>query len=112
MVEEGASNFSGGQRQRIAIARALLTRPPLLILDEATSALDPDSEAIIQANLNEIAQGRTMIVVSHRLSSLVKADSILVLEQGAVADFAPHRVLLGRCDTYRHLWQQQTQHLR
>ncbi len=112
MVEEGASNFSGGQRQRIAIARALLTHPPLLILDEATSALDPDSEAIIQANLAEIARGRSMIVVSHRLSSLVGADSILVLEQGRVADFAPHDVLLQRCDIYRHLWQQQTQHMR
>ena len=112
MVEEGASNFSGGQRQRIAIARALITRPPLLILDEATSALDPDSEAIIQANLAEIARGRTMIIVSHRLSSLVRADAILVLEQGRAMDFAPHDVLLARCDVYRHLWQQQTQHLR
>jgi ATP-binding cassette subfamily B protein len=112
MVEEGASNFSGGQRQRIAIARALITRPPLLILDEATSALDPDSEAIIQANLHEIARGRTMIVVSHRLSSLVTSDAILVLEQGRVMDCAPHAVLLERCDIYRHLWQQQTQHLR
>ena len=112
MVEEGASNFSGGQRQRIAIARALLTRPPLLILDEATSALDPDSEAIIQANLAEIARGRTMVIVSHRLSSLVKADAILVLEQGRALDFAPHAVLLDRCEVYRHLWQQQTQHLR
>jgi ATP-binding cassette subfamily B protein len=112
MVEEGGSNFSGGQRQRIAIARALLTRPPLLILDEATSALDPDSEAIIQANLAEIARGRSMIVVSHRLSSLVGADAILVLEQGRVADFAPHAVLLQRCEVYRHLWRQQTQHLR
>ena len=72
----------------------------------------PRDEAIIQANLNEIARGRSMIVVSHRLSSLVGADSILVLEQGRVADFAPHDVLLQRCDIYRHLWQQQTQHLR
>jgi ATP-binding cassette subfamily B protein len=112
MVEEGASNFSGGQRQRIAIARALITRPPLLILDEATSALDPDSEAIIQANLHEIARGRTMIIVSHRLSSLVTSDAILVLEQGRVMDCAPHAVLLERCDVYRHLWQQQTQHMR
>lgn len=112
MVEEGASNFSGGQRQRIAIARALITRPPLLILDEATSALDPDSEAIIQANLHEIARGRTMIIVSHRLSSLVASDAILVLEQGRVMDCAPHAVLLERCDVYRHLWQQQTQHMR
>ena len=112
VVEEGASNFSGGQRQRIAIARALITRPPLLILDEATSALDPDSEAIIQANLKDIARGRTLIVVSHRLSSLVGADAILVLDQGGVMDCAPHEALLERCDVYRHLWRQQTQHLR
>jgi ATP-binding cassette, subfamily B, bacterial HlyB/CyaB len=112
MVEENATNFSGGQRQRIAIARALLTRPRLLIFDEATSALDPDSEAILQANLAEIAEGRTMVIVSHRLSSLVRADAILVLEQGRAVDFAPHARLLERCDIYRHLWQQQTQHLR
>ncbi|MFV3075391.1 peptidase domain-containing ABC transporter [Niveispirillum fermenti] len=110
-VEENASNFSGGQRQRIAIARALLTRPRLLIFDEATSALDPESEAIVQRNLADIARGRTMIIVSHRLSSLVTADRILVLEQGEVVDFAPHGVLLERCDIYRHLWQTQTQHI-
>jgi len=111
MVEENASNFSGGQRQRVAIARALVTHPRLLIFDEATSALDPDSEAIVQNNLNDIAQGRTMIIVSHRLSSLVKSDRILVLERGQLIDFAPHNTLLERCDVYRHLWQQQTQHL-
>jgi ATP-binding cassette subfamily B protein len=112
MVEENASNFSGGQRQRIAIARALITRPRLLIFDEATSALDPDSEAIIQQNLADIARGRTMLIVSHRLSSLVQSDAILVLERGRMLDFAPHATLLERCGVYRHLWQQQTQHLR
>ncbi len=111
MVEEGGSNFSGGQRQRLAIARALLLRPRLLIFDEATSALDPDSEAIIQNNLDAIAQGRTLIIVSHRLSSLVKSDGILVLEQGKVQDFAPHSVLVERCEVYRHLWHQQTKHV-
>ena len=110
-VQENASNFSGGQRQRIAIARALLPRPLLMIFDEATSALDPESEAIVQENLDKIAEGRTMVVVSHRLSSLVKADAILVLEQGKVMDFAPHPVLLERCEIYRHLWEQQTRHI-
>ena len=110
-VEESATNFSGGQRQRLAIARALLSRPRLLIFDEATSALDPDSEAIIQQNLDDIARGRTMVIVSHRLSSLVKADAILVLERGVAVDFAPHPVLIERCDIYRHLWQQQTRHM-
>jgi subfamily B ATP-binding cassette protein HlyB/CyaB len=111
MLEEGATNLSGGQRQRIAIARALVLRPKLLIFDEATSALDPESEAIIQQNLGEIARGRTMVIVSHRLSSLVTADSILVLDRGKVADFAPHDVLVQRCAIYAHLWHQQTQHV-
>jgi ATP-binding cassette subfamily B protein len=111
LVEESASNFSGGQKQRIAIARALMLRPRLLLFDEATSALDPESEAIVQRNLAEIARGRTLIVVSHRLSSLVKADMILVLERGEVVDYAPHAVLLERCQIYRHLWDQQMGHL-
>jgi ATP-binding cassette, subfamily B, bacterial HlyB/CyaB len=110
-IEEGAANLSGGQRQRIATARALLMRPRLLIFDEATSALDPESEAIVQKNLAEIARGRTMIIVSHRLSSLVTADAILVLDQGKVVDFAPHPILLERCSIYAHLWQQQTHHI-
>ena len=85
MIEENGSNFSGGQRQRLAIARALLTRPRLLIFDEATSALDPESEAVIQDNLSDIARGRTLVIVSHRLTSLASADAILVLETGAGA---------------------------
>jgi subfamily B ATP-binding cassette protein HlyB/CyaB len=108
MLEEGATNLSGGQRQRIAIARALLPHPRLLIFDEATSALDPESEAIIQQNLADIAKGRSMIIVSHRLSSLVNSDRIMVLNKGQIVDFAPHPVLLQRCEIYRHLWDQQT----
>lgn len=111
ILEEGAANLSGGQRQRLAIARALLPQPRLLVFDEATSALDPESEAIIQTNLQDIARNRTMIIVSHRLSSLVTADAILVLEHGKVVDFAPHSVLLGRCATYKNLWDQQTRHV-
>jgi ATP-binding cassette subfamily B protein len=108
MLEESATNLSGGQRQRIAIARALLPKPKFLIFDEATSALDPESEAIIQANLERIAEGRSMIIVSHRLSSLVKADAILVLDKGRMVDLAPHSVLLQRCEIYSGLWKQQT----
>ena len=111
MIEEGGANLSGGQRQRIAIARALLTDPRILILDEATSALDPESEALVNRNLAAIAQGRTVIVVSHRLSSLVRADRIVVLDQGRLVDVAPHQTLLGQCDIYRALWQQQTEHM-
>ena len=107
-VEENGANFSGGQRQRLAIARALVLRPRLLIFDEATSALDPESEAIVQEHLAEIAKGRTLLIVSHRLTSLAGADAILVLEQGKVLDFAPHATLLTRCHVYQRLWLKQT----
>jgi ATP-binding cassette subfamily B protein len=111
LLEEGAANLSGGQRQRLAIARALLIDPPVLILDEATSALDAESEAIINANLLRIARDRTIICISHRLSMLVPADAILVLERGKVYDVGRHEELLYRCDIYKHLWNQQNRHL-
>jgi ATP-binding cassette, subfamily B, bacterial HlyB/CyaB len=110
-IYEGSPNLSGGQRQRLAIARALIVDPRILILDEATSALDADSEAIVNANISRIARGRTLIIVSHRLSSLVSADAILVLEQGAVKDIGRHEELLARCDIYSNLWHQQTSHM-
>lgn len=110
LIEEGSPNVSGGQRQRLAIARALISDPRILILDEATSALDPESEALLNGNLLRIARGRTMVIVSHRLSSLVDCDQILVLERGRAVDIAPHRVLLERCAIYRQLWMQQSRH--
>ncbi len=110
-IYEGSPNLSGGQRQRLAIARALITNPRILILDEATSALDAESEAIVNANLMRIAEGRTLVVVSHRLSSLVNADAILVLERGKVYDVGTHSELIDRCDIYSNLWHQQHQHL-
>lgn len=110
VIEEGSPNLSGGQRQRLAIARALITDPKLLILDEATSALDPESEALVNANLARIGKDRTLIVISHRLSSLTECDSILVLDQGSVVGCGPHRVLLDRCQLYRSLWSQQNRH--
>jgi ATP-binding cassette subfamily B protein len=103
-LSEGASNLSGGQRQRLAIARALILDPPILILDEATSALDAESEAIINANLMRIAQGRTIICVSHRLAMLVNADSILVMDKGRVDDIGSHDELLHRNEIYKHMW--------
>jgi ATP-binding cassette subfamily B protein len=110
-VEEGAVNFSGGQRQRLAIARALLVDPPILILDEATSALDAESEAIVNENLKRIAKNRTVIIISHRLSALAMADSILVLERGRFYAVGSHHKLLASCDIYRSLWMQQNRHL-
>ncbi len=110
-LSEGAANLSGGQRQRLAIARALILDPPVLILDEATSALDAESEAIINANLRRIAENRTIICVSHRLSMLVSANAILVMEKGKPYDIGSHDELMKRCDIYRHMWYQQNRHL-
>jgi len=110
-IEEGSPNLSGGQRQRLAIARALIHDPRLLILDEATSALDPESEALVNANIQRIAHGRTMMIVSHRLSSLTECHNILVLDKGQMVDIGPHDVLVERCQIYRQLWLQQHRHL-
>jgi ATP-binding cassette subfamily B protein len=110
-VYEGSPNLSGGQRQRLAIARALIVNPPILILDEATSALDADSEAIVNGNISRIANGRTLIIISHRLSSLTSADAILVLDGGVVDDIGRHQELLERNDIYSSLWYQQNTHL-
>jgi len=110
-IYEGSPNLSGGQRQRLAIARALIVNPPILILDEATSALDADSEAIVNANINRIGKGRTLIIISHRLSGLVNCDAILVLDRGSVNDIGKHEELLERNDIYSSLWHQQNDHV-
>src|SRR5262249_56258991 len=97
-IYEGSPNLSGGQRQRLAIARALILDPRILILDEATSALDAESEAIVNANISRISQGRTMIVISHRLSSLLPPNPILVLDRGQEPEAGGHQGWLGRCE--------------
>ncbi|MCV3273659.1 peptidase domain-containing ABC transporter [Roseobacter sinensis] len=94
MLEENATNLSGGQRQRLAIARALLRDPRLLIFDEATSALDVESETIIQDNLAQIADGRTMLIIAHRLSTLHMAERIMVMNKGRIEAFASREALL------------------
>ena len=111
LIEEDASNLSGGQKQRLAIARALITDPRILILDEATSALDSESEMIIRRNLRRIAAGRTVIIVSHRLSMLADANEILVIDRGQIVDVDRHDRLLSKCTIYRHLWNQQTKQI-
>jgi len=107
MLEEQASNLSGGQKQRLAIARALIVDPRILILDEATSALDSESETIIRRNLRRMAEGRTVIIVSHRISMLSDASQILVIDRGRIVDVDRHDGLLSKCTIYRHLWNQQ-----
>ncbi|MEY2883428.1 MAG: hypothetical protein RL490_1152 [Pseudomonadota bacterium] len=106
-LEENARNISGGQRQRIAIARALVRNPKILIFDEATSALDPESEFIIQQQLADIARGRTLLIISHRLSMVRNANAIVVVDGGRVLDAGTHDELIGRCEFYRKLWTQQ-----
>ena len=107
ILEENGANLSGGQKQRLAIARALLTDPRILIFDEATSALDPESEAIIQANLAKIAKGRTVVIVSHRLSTLTRCDAIVVIERGKIENMGTHQQLLNQSKVYKELWYQQ-----
>ena len=111
LLEENASNLSGGQRQRLAIARALLPLPRLLLLDEAASALDPESEAIFLRNLSKIAEGKTVIIVSHRLSTLVNSDQIFVFDRGEVTARGRHGELLQSSTMYKTLWDQQSRHL-
>ncbi len=107
ILEENAVNLSGGQKQRLAIARALLTQPRVLILDEATSALDPESEWEIQKNLRQMAEGKTVIIISHRLSLMRQAHRVLVLDEGSIIDQGRHDELLARPGLYRNFWQQQ-----
>ena len=111
LLEENAANLSGGQKQRLSIARSLLSKPRILILDEAASSLDPESEAIFINNLSRMAVGRTVVMISHRLSTLVNAHTILVMQHGQLMDSGTHTELLSRCETYQHLWNQQTSHL-
>jgi ATP-binding cassette subfamily B protein len=111
-LEEGGANLSSGQRQRLAIARALVRRPTILLLDEATSALDPESEMIVQDNMSRIVEGKTTIVVSHRLSSLRNCDNILVFDKGEIVGSGPHDNLLASCLVYRLLWDKQSRSFR
>ncbi|MBX3611359.1 MAG: type I secretion system permease/ATPase [Hydrogenophaga sp.] len=108
LVGEHGASLSGGQRQRVAIARALMTNPRILILDEATSALDYESERIVQQNMRRIAQGRTVIIVAHRLSAVREAHRILVMERGQIVEAGPHAELVQRQDgRYAALWRLQ-----
>jgi ATP-binding cassette, subfamily B, bacterial HlyB/CyaB len=107
VVGEQGAGLSGGQRQRVAIARALFTQPRILIFDEATSALDYESEAIIQRNMAAICQGRTVIVIAHRLSAVRQAHQIVVMEQGRIAEQGPHEQLVQRGGIYAQLWAMQ-----
>jgi ATP-binding cassette subfamily B protein len=109
MVGERGLKLSGGEKQRVAIARAILKNPAILIFDEATSALDSKSEKAIQAELRAIAQNRTTLVIAHRLSTVVDADQILVMDKGKIVERGTHRELLGQNRLYAQMWNLQKQ---
>ena len=107
VIGEKGVRLSGGERQRIAIARALLKNAPILILDEATSALDSESEALVQSALQNLMAGRTVVVIAHRLSTVRRADRIIVLENGMISDTGTHEQLMQKLGTYRRLYDLQ-----
>lgn len=108
VVGELGVTLSGGQRQRIAIARALLKNAPILILDEATSALDSESERLVQDAIDHLMEGRTTLVIAHRLATIRRANRILVLEQGSILEHGTHDELYALGGTYRRLHDQQS----
>jgi ATP-binding cassette, subfamily B, bacterial MsbA len=107
VIGEKGVRLSGGERQRLAIARAILKNAPILILDEATSALDTESEAFVQAALANLMTGRTVFVIAHRLTTVRRADRIVVLENGQITEVGSHEQLLQRSGTYRRLYDLQ-----
>ena len=107
-VGERGLALSGGQRQRIAIARALLKNAPIFVLDEATSALDSEAEQIIQENLDQLMQQKTVIAIAHRLSTITKMDKVVVIEEGKIVEIGTHAALIQRHGHYARLWQKQT----
>ncbi|HEY3973541.1 MAG TPA: ABC transporter ATP-binding protein [Candidatus Sulfotelmatobacter sp.] len=107
VIGERGVRLSGGERQRLAIARALLKDAPVLILDEATSALDSESEALVQSALHNLMSGRTVFVIAHRLSTVRRADRIVVIENGTIADIGRHEELMTKLGTYRRLYELQ-----
>jgi len=104
MIGENGLRLSGGQRQRLSLARAFLKNSPVLILDEATSALDNESESIVTAAIEDLAQTRTTIVIAHRLSTILRADRLLVMDKGVIVESGTHRELLSSGGYYADLY--------
>ena len=109
MIGEGGGTLSGGEKQRIAIARAMLKNSPILILDEATAFADPDNEAKVQAAFERLSQGKTVIMIAHRLSSVTGVDRVYVLKNGQINQSGKHDELAESGGLYAHMWEKYNQ---
>ena len=109
MIGEGGCTLSGGEKQRISIARAILKDAPIVLLDEATASIDPDNEAYIQQAISEMIKGKTLVVIAHKLSAVIGADQILMIEDGRITARGTHTELLEASHAYHELWKKQKQ---
>lgn len=105
MVGSSGGQLSGGERQRVAIARAMLKNSPIIIFDEATAYTDPENEALVQSAVAKLVQGKTLIVIAHRLSTVIDSDKIVVVNDGNIVSTGTHDELLRKCDLYRNMWE-------
>ena len=109
VIGEGGSTLSGGEKQRISIARAILKDAPVIILDEATSSVDPENEQALMGAIRELTEGKTLITIAHRLTTVREADQIVVIDQGKIVQKGKHGELLGEEGIYRRFWQQRSE---
>ena len=103
-VGNAGNRLSGGQKQRISIARALVKDSPIVLLDEATAFTDPENEDKIQKSINELTDGKTLVIVAHRLSTIVESDNIILIEKGEITAQGTHDTLLNTSDKYKNMW--------